>query len=51
MNSKRGMGKKYHQEGLQQLNDYLDIYSLKRGNWWIYDFKKGKSYKRGKDQF
>jgi hypothetical protein len=42
---KRWYGEKYHQEGLQQLSDYLDIYSLKKGYLLIYDFNKGKSYK------
>jgi len=42
---KRWYGEKYHQRGLQQLSDYLDIYSLKKGYLLIYDFNKGKSYK------
>jgi hypothetical protein len=42
---KRWYGEKYHQEGLQQLNDYLNIYSLKKGYLLIYDFNKGKTYK------
>ncbi|MEK8015412.1 MAG: AAA-like domain-containing protein [Candidatus Parabeggiatoa sp.] len=48
---KRWYGEKYHQEGLQQLNDYLDIYSLKKGYLLIYDFNKGKSYKEEEIQF
>jgi hypothetical protein len=48
---KRWYGEKYHQAGLQQLNDYLDIYSLKKGYLLIYDFNKGKSYKEEMIQF
>jgi hypothetical protein len=33
-------GPKYHQEGLKQLSDYLDTYSLKEGYLLIYDFNK-----------
>ena len=39
-------GPKYHQEGLQQLSDYLDSYSLKQGYLLIYDFNKNKEYKQ-----
>ncbi len=39
-------GPKYHQEGLRQLSDYLDIYSLKEGYLLIYDFNKSKAYKQ-----
>ena len=39
-------GPKYHQEGLRQLSDYLDIYSLKDGYLLIYDFNAGKTYKQ-----
>jgi len=39
-------GPKYHQEGLRQLSDYLDIYSLKEGYLLIYDFNKNKEYKQ-----
>ncbi len=39
-------GNKLHQEGLQQLSDYLDMYSLKQGCLLIYDFNKGKEYKQ-----
>ncbi len=39
-------GMKYHQEGLQQLSDYLDTYSLKQGYLLIYDFNKNKEYKQ-----
>ena len=48
---KRWYGEKYRQAGLQQLNDYLDIYSLKKGYLLIYDFNKGKSYKEEVIQF
>jgi len=48
---KRWYGEKYHQRGLQQLSDYLDIYSLKKGYLLIYDFNKGKSYKEEQIQF
>ncbi|MCP4699389.1 MAG: AAA family ATPase, partial [Gammaproteobacteria bacterium] len=48
---KRWYGEKYHQEGLQQLSDYLDIYSLKKGYLLIYDFNKGKIYKEEQIQF
>ena len=39
-------GPKYHQDGLRQLCDYLDIYSLKEGYLLIYDFNAGKTYKQ-----
>jgi hypothetical protein len=48
---KRWYGEKYHQEGLQQLSDYLDIYSLKKGYLLIYDFNKGKIYKEEEISF
>jgi len=48
---KRWYGEKYHQDGLQQLSDYLDIYSLQKGYLLIYDFNKGKSYKEEQIQF
>jgi hypothetical protein len=48
---KRWYGEKYHQLGLQQLSDYLDIYSLKKGYLLIYDFNKGKSDKEEQIQF
>jgi len=48
---KRWYGEKYHQQGLQQLSDYLDIYSLTNGYLLIYDFNKGKSYKEELIQF
>ncbi|MDM8560345.1 AAA-like domain-containing protein [Candidatus Parabeggiatoa sp. HSG14] len=48
---KRWYGEKYHQKGLQQLSDYLDMYSLKKGYLLIYDFNKGKIYKEEKISF
>ena len=48
---KRWYGEKYHQKGLQQLSDYLDIYSLKRGYLLIYDFNKSKTYKEEEISF
>jgi hypothetical protein len=39
---KRWYGEEAHQKGLQQLSDYLDIYSLKQGFLLIYDFRKEK---------
>jgi hypothetical protein len=48
---KRWYGDKYHQQGLQQLSDYLDIYSLKNGYLLIYDFNKNKRYKEEWIQF
>ncbi len=44
-------GEKYHQRGLEQLSDYLDIYSLSEGYLLIYDFNKGKKYKEEKISF
>lgn len=43
---KRWDGEKAHQKGLQQLSDYLDIYSLQEGYLLIYDFNKGKEYRQ-----
>ncbi len=37
-------GQEYHQAGLKQLSDYLDIYSLKKGYLLIYDFRQKKEY-------
>jgi len=42
---KRWYGEDYHQRGLQQLSDYLDIYGLKQGFLLIYNFNKNKKYK------
>ena len=39
-------GPTYHQKGLRQLSEYLDIYSLKQGYLLIYDFNAGKTYKQ-----
>ncbi len=39
-------GGKYHQKGLEQLSDYLDIYSLKKGYLLIFDFNKKKEFKK-----
>ena len=38
-------GGKYHQKGLEQLSDYLDIYSLKKGYLLIFNFNKKKQFK------
>ena len=43
---KRWYGPKAHQEGLKQLSDYLDMYSLEQGYLLIYDFSKNKAYKQ-----
>ena len=48
---KRWYGPKAHQEGLRQLSDYLDIYSLKEGYLLIYDFRKNKTYKQEQIKF
>jgi len=48
---KRWYGEKSHQKGLQQLSDYLDIYSLKKGYLLIYDFRKEKDYREETIQF
>ena len=48
-------GKKYITDGLKQLADYLDSYSLDTGHMLIYNFNKNKRYeiqrinKYGKD--
>ena len=39
-------GEEYHQNGLKQLNDYLDIYSLKKGYLLIFNFNKNKQFKK-----
>ncbi len=44
-------GNRYHQEGLKQLSDYLDIYGLTEGYLLIYDFNKGKTYKEEQIEF
>lgn len=38
-------GEKYHQEGLKQLNNYLNICSLKKGYLLIFNFNKKKQFK------
>ena len=38
-------GQAYHEEGLQQLSEYLDIYGLKQGYLLIFNFNKSKEYK------
>ncbi len=43
---KRWYGPKAHQEGLQQLSDYLDMFSLREGYLLIYDFSKNREYKQ-----
>jgi len=43
---KRWYGHKAHQEGLKQLSDYLDMYSLKQGYLLIYDFSKNIKYRQ-----
>ncbi len=42
---KRWYGSRAHRKGLQQLSDYLDMYSLKQGFLLIYDFNN-KEYKQ-----
>lgn len=44
-------GQEYHQRGLQQLSDYLDLYNLKEGFLLIYDFRKEKKYQEETIQF
>ncbi len=39
-------GQKYHETGLIQLNDYLDIYSLRKGYLLVFDFNKNKQFKK-----
>jgi len=48
---KRWYGAKVHQKGLQQLSEYLDIYSLKQGYLLIYDFNQNKEYKQEEIEF
>ncbi|RLC15494.1 MAG: AAA family ATPase [Deltaproteobacteria bacterium] len=43
---KRWYGPKAHQEGLGQLSDYLETYSLREGYLLIYDFRKKKEYRQ-----
>ncbi|MCP4755666.1 MAG: AAA family ATPase, partial [Proteobacteria bacterium] len=44
-------GPKYHKEGLKQLSDYLDAYSLEDGYLLIYDFSKYKEYKQERIEY
>ena len=44
-------GEEYHKKGLQQLSDYLDMYSLKKGYLLIYNFNKDKQYKEENIKF
>lgn len=50
-------GAKYHEEGINQLCDYLDIHSLNKGYLVIFNFNKNKEFKeekinaQGKDIF
>lgn len=48
---KRWYGPKAHRKGLQQLSDYLDMYSLKQGYLLIYDFSKKKEYRQEDIEF
>jgi len=38
-------GPKYHEDGIKQLYDYLDIHSLDKGYLIIFDFNKNKEFK------
>ena len=44
-------GDAYHQEGLEQLSDYMDIYSLKESYLLIFNFNKKKEYKEKEIEF
>ena len=48
---KRWDGEIAHKKGLQQLSDYLNYYSFKKGYLLIYDFRKEKEYKQEFIQF
>ena len=39
-------GDAWHQKGLQQLSDYLDLYDQKKGFLLIFDFNKSKQYRQ-----
>ncbi|SFD42910.1 GxxExxY protein [Clostridium uliginosum] len=41
-------GPKYHEEGIKQLCDYLDIYALDNGYLLVFNFNKNKEYKEEK---
>lgn len=38
-------GEQYHNEGIKQLCEYLDIHSMKKGYLVVYNFNKNKEYK------
>ena len=44
-------GEKHHKEGLEQLSDYLDTYSLKKGYLLIFNFNKKKQFKKENIKF
>jgi hypothetical protein len=50
-------GPKYHEDGVKQLCDYLDIHDLNKGYLLIFNFNKNKEFKeerinaQGKDIF
>lgn len=44
-------GQKYHEKGISQLHDYLDIFSVYKGYLIIYNFNKNKEYKQEKIKF
>lgn len=48
---KRWYGPKYHREGLKQLSEYLDMYSIGEGYLLIYDFTEKKEYKQERIDF
>ena len=39
-------GEKYHQSGLEQLADYLDVNNLDKGSMVVFNFNKSKEYKK-----
>lgn len=43
---KRWRGEAYHQQGLEQLTDYLDSYGLRDGYLLIFDFRREKTYRK-----
>jgi hypothetical protein len=38
-------GEKYHEKGIEQLSDYLDIHNLSYGYLIVFNFNKSKEYK------
>ncbi|MBU0764295.1 MAG: AAA family ATPase, partial [Bacteroidetes bacterium] len=44
-------GDEYHKKGLQQLSDYLDMYTLTKGYLLIFDFNENKQYKEENIKF